>query len=329
MDGYLGPLVVNKLTDKKKRSATSKSRRKSRLRVGFIGAGRVGTAMAWHCHRLGYRIAGVTDKLPNQAWVIYGLLKIPYQRLRSSEVASKSDVLFITVPDRHIEPVFVAIRRWLNPGTVVVHCSGVLGVEVFKGACDQGLETLALHPIQSFSSHAQAIASLPGSFFALEGSSPGLRFGRRLARQLRGGCAVISGPDRPLYHAMCVFASNFQNALLDAAETQAAKLGITRHRVSKMLAPLMKTVLENAVAYGAVPSLTGPVQRGDAITVKQHLEALERRAPDLVPMYRVLSLRLLDMAKRQGLSAASVKRLRAVLSISSQRTQRRQNKNHR
>ena len=297
----------------KKKRVAAVPRRRTLRRVGIVGAGRVGSAISWHCNRLGYEIVGITDKDPRQAWVASGLLKIPYTHRKSSEVARGSDVLFLTVPDRQIEPVFVALRRWLRPGTLVVHCSGVLGMDALRGAGEREIETLAMHPIQSFSSHAQAIHSLRGCFFALEGTAVGLRFGRRLARQLLGGCVVIKGEDRPLYHAMCVFSANFQNALLDAAESLAVRLGITRRRAARLLGPLMKTVLDNMVDYGAVPSLTGPVQRGDVPTVERHLRALEERAPDLVPLYRGLSLRLVKMARRQGLDRQSAARLRKVL----------------
>jgi predicted short-subunit dehydrogenase-like oxidoreductase (DUF2520 family) len=35
--------------------------------------------------------------------------------------------------------------------------------------------------------------------------------------------------------------------------------------------------------------LTGPIARGDTATVEAHLAALERRAPDLVPLYLALA----------------------------------------
>lgn len=285
----------------------------SRLRVGIIGAGRVGSAIAWHCRRLGYRISGVSDRRPRQAWVVYGLLKLPYRRLRSRDVAAQSDVLFLTVPDAHVGREFEAISRWLLPGTIVAHCSGTLGVDVFRGAHEQGLETLALHPIQTFASHAQAIASLKGCYFALEGTPRGLRFGRRLVRQLRGGYIVVRGGSRPLYHAMCVFASNFVSALLDAAETIARRLKLPRTRAVRMLRPLTQTVLDNAVELGAVATLTGPVQRGDAETVRRQLAALRRSVPELVPVYRALTLRLADMARRQGASGPALRKLRAAV----------------
>jgi len=284
-----------------------------RKRVGFIGAGRVGCAMAWHCRRLGYPIAGVTDLKPKQAWVVYGLMKKEYERLSSREVAAGSDVLFLTVPDTHIAAVFESVRKWLMPGTIVVHCSGALGTDVLSGAREQGLGALALHPVQSFSSHSQAIKGLPGSYFAADGSVTGLRFGRHLVRQLHGGWVIVRGADRSLYHAMCVFASNLVSALFDGAEEIGRELGISQRRAGVMLAPLARTVLDNVAEQGAEPSLTGPVERGDALTVAAHLRALEKRTPRLAPMYRVMSGRLVEMARRRGLAGAAVRKLQKAL----------------
>ncbi|MCX6841177.1 MAG: DUF2520 domain-containing protein [candidate division WOR-3 bacterium] len=295
----------------------------NRSRVGFIGAGRVGCALAWHCRRLGYPIAGITDLKPRQARAAYGLLKQRYERLSPRAVAAASDVLFLTVPDSHIGPVFESVRKALDVlGTVpvrgqspriVVHCSGAFGPEVFAGAQEQGLGTLALHPVQSFSSHAQAIRSLPGSFFAADGSASGLRFGRQLVKQLHGSCVIVPGRDRALYHAMCVFASNFVSVLFDAAERIAGELGIEPERAARMLVPLAMTVLDNVAEQGAGPSLTGPVERGDALTVAAHLATLKQRAPKLVPLYRMMSGRLVEMARRQGMDKAALRKLKQVL----------------
>ena len=288
----------------------------NRKRVGFIGAGRVGSALAWHCRRLGYPIAGVTDLKPKQAWVVYGLLKQQYERLSSRAVAAGSDVLFLTVPDAHIGPVFESVRKWLMPGTIVAHCSGAFGPEVFVRAKEQALGTLALHPVLSLSSHSQAIRTLPGSFFAADGSASGLRFGRHLVKQLQGSCVLVPGKDRALYHVMCVFASNFVSVLFDGAETIAGELGISRRRAARMLEPLARSVLDSIVEQGAGPSLTGPVERGDALTVAVHLRALAKRVPKLAPVYRMMSGQLVEMARREGLDRAAVRKLRAVLAAS-------------
>ena len=49
------------------------------------------------------------------------------------------------------------------------------------------------------------------------------------------------------------------------------------------IVPLMTRTIENGF------DLTGPIARGDWSTVEAHLEALEERDPDLVPLYRALA----------------------------------------
>lgn len=307
------PASTRAKADRSGRAQTRRHPGRGLPAVGFVGAGRTGTALAWHCRQLGYPIAGVADKRPRQAWVTYGLLKLPYERLRTTEVAARSRVLFLTTPDSAIAPEYAALRRWLLPGALVVHCSGAHGVEVFSGHRDAGHEVLALHPVQSFASHAQAIAGLPGTTFAVEGTPAGLRFARGLARGLHGSLVTVRGEDRPLYHVMCVFASNFLNVLGDAVEGLAREVGLDRRNGVRVLAALPNSVLENIVLSGSLASLTGPVQRGDAQTVVRHLAALRARAPQYVPLYRCLSLHAASMAARAGLPAARVRRLRAVL----------------
>ncbi|MEO0073464.1 MAG: DUF2520 domain-containing protein, partial [candidate division WOR-3 bacterium] len=178
---------------------------------------------------------------------------------------------------------------------------------------EQGLETLALHPVQSFSSHAQAIKGIRGCYFALEGTLRGLIFGRRFVRKLGGRSITVRGPQRPLYHAMCVFGSNFITGLFGAAEDIGDSLGIPRGRVARMLLPLATTVLQNAVEYGAVASLTGPVQRGDFDTVRKQLAALRQELPQLTPCYRVMTEHLVAIARRQGLSKRVAARLLRIV----------------
>ncbi len=281
------------------------------LRVGFVGTGRVGTALAWHCRRVGFGIAGLTDKDPARTRAAYRRLKLPFRRMSPSEVAARSDVLFFTVPDSSIARAYRSARP--VPGTIVCHCSGTLGLEVFEGWDRAGLDTLALHPAQVFTSHAQAIHSLPGSWWALDGSKRGRAFGRRLVRLLHGRAVTVAGAARPAWHAACVFASNFQAALFAAVERIGSGLNIKQNRMLEIVAPLSRATLESILRQGPTKALTGPVQRGDGETVQAHLEALARQAPELLPVYRELSLRLVGLARRRGLTRSAQRRLEAIL----------------
>ncbi|MEO0078577.1 MAG: DUF2520 domain-containing protein [candidate division WOR-3 bacterium] len=277
--------------------------KQSLTRVGFVGAGRVGTALAWHCRKAGFGFAGLTDRDLKQAQVAYQRLGLRFRRLESSELAQRSDVLFLTVPDRAVASVFQAARPL--PGTIVAHCSGALGLEVFEDYEAAGLEVLALHPVQVFASYTQAIRSLPGSWWALDGSEKGMAFGRRLVRLLRGRAVTVRSEVRPAWHAACVFASNFQAALFDAVERIGPSLGMTPGRIVEILTPLARAALESVLRHGPVRALTGPVERGDAETVNSHLAALARVSPELVPMYRELSRRLVELARSRKQNAES------------------------
>lgn len=256
--------------------------------LGFIGMGRVGYALMVHCLGFGYRISGIYDVDQCRAWP-YGrkfrvrLFQDPRLLVR------ESDVVFFTVPDREIERVYLSVRGHLRPGTVLVHCAGAFGTETFIQTEQRHLGVLALHPIQSFFSPEQAVRDLPGSYFAVDGNAFGLRVGRELIRKLRGKAIVIKSKDRALYHAMCVFVSNFINVIFFSGERIGERLGFSSKQTRRILGPLALTTLRNIVNEGARQSLTGPVIRGDKGTVNRHLKALRAELPELAKLYQVLN----------------------------------------
>jgi predicted short-subunit dehydrogenase-like oxidoreductase (DUF2520 family) len=63
---------------------------------------------------------------------------------------------------------------------------------------------------------------------------------------------------------------------------------------------LQRATLDNVEQLGPALALTGPAIRGDAGTVRRNLEALERHAPELVPVYVALARSTLQLAERSG-----------------------------
>jgi len=59
-------------------------------------------------------------------------------------------------------------------------------------------------------------------------------------------------------------------------------------------------VLERIKAEGEVVALAGPISRGDAATVAQHLEQLRTLPPVYTAIYRSLSQELVALARRKG-----------------------------
>jgi predicted short-subunit dehydrogenase-like oxidoreductase (DUF2520 family) len=68
------------------------------------------------------------------------------------------------------------------------------------------------------------------------------------------------------------------------------------------LGPLLEASAGNALHIGTVEALTGPVQRGDLLTISGHLGAL-RQAPESVrALYRAAGLHAVGLAVRGGLA---------------------------
>lgn len=95
---------------------------------------------------------------------------------------------------------------------------------------------------------------------------------------------AVEDRDRAAYHAAACIASNFLVTLEMAAERMAATAGVGR----ESLLPLVRATVENWASLGSA-ALTGPIARGDLVTVARHREALIERAPDLLPLYDVLA----------------------------------------
>ena len=75
----------------------------------------------------------------------------------------------------------------------------------------------------------------------------------------------------PLYHAALAHGANHLVTLVNEAVDRLRDAGVARPE--KVLAPLLRAALDNALRLGDA-ALTGPVSRGDAATVAGHLDAL-------------------------------------------------------
>jgi len=283
-----------------------------RPRLGFVGAGVVGTVMAKALARGGYEVVAVTSRSPARRDALADALpNRPAVRVPQA-VADLADLVFLTVSDDAIVPVAEGIR-W-RPGTCAVHASGVAGAELLASVRAQRVDAGVFHPLQTFATADQAERNLPGSTIGIEASSgPWLEALRAMANAVGGTPRVISG-DRAIYHASAVFASNYLVALLDAASSLWAQLGLSREDGLESLLPLVRGTLENLASVGLPDALTGPIARGDVGPIERHIAALRSVAPDLLPLYKQLALRAIPIARAKGrLSQETAARIATIL----------------
>jgi predicted short-subunit dehydrogenase-like oxidoreductase (DUF2520 family) len=267
-------------------------------KLAFIGAGTVGSALAIKLNEKGYEVAGVSSRTRASAERLAAQIPGCRALATNQEAADVADTVFITTPDAAI-PLVAAGVRW-HAGQSVVHCSGADSTEVLEPARRLGAQTGAFHPLQTFASVRQAIDNIAGSTFAIEAEEPLKLTLKEFAGALSGDWIELRACDKVVYHAAAVIACNYLVTLVKLADDLWQTFGVPRDQATKALLPLLKGTLNNVSAVGIPQALTGPIARGDTGTVRKHIEALRREAPDVLSTYCELGIQTIAVALAKG-----------------------------
>jgi predicted short-subunit dehydrogenase-like oxidoreductase (DUF2520 family) len=269
----------------------------SLLRIVLIGAGRVGPAIAALLQDAGHQIAGVASRSPDSAAPAAERLRAPVFDIDGD--VPDATVALIAVPDSVVAEVGGRIGSRLPEGTILCHFAGAFGIDVWSSISGRhGL--CALHPVQACPTTDLAIARLPGSAWGVTCTPETQSWARRLIeRDLRGIAVDVAEQHRALWHAAAVTTANGTTGLLASAEAMLRSIGI--EQPLEVLGPLATGAVQNArETHHALSVLTGPAIRGDVATIRSHLDALSRYAPDLSHAYRLASRITIDAARRSG-----------------------------
>jgi predicted short-subunit dehydrogenase-like oxidoreductase (DUF2520 family) len=282
------------------------------VKIGIIGAGKVGTSIGFVLKQKGMEITGVSDLLEGSLNVARRYLggDVHYT-FDSAEVVEKSDVIAIATQDRAIKDVAAAIAEKAESleGKLFFHTSGAHPASLLKPLDAKGGRLGALHPLQTFPDIDSAIKVLPSTYIFIEGDENSIDTLRIIGRTLGFDVVRIEGEHKVLYHLSAVFVCNLLCALLYAGEEIMDKIGIE----FQPFFPIIKATLANIENKGPLMSLTGPVMRGDVETILSHLDAMKDMEL-YKKAYTALSLVALEMAKeREALGEEAVERLKQVL----------------
>ncbi|MFW6193088.1 MAG: Rossmann-like and DUF2520 domain-containing protein [Gemmatimonadota bacterium] len=174
---------------------------------------------------------------------------------------------------------------------VALHTSGARSSDALAPLRRAGFAVGSAHPLTALTGPDPA--ALAGVPFALSGDDEAREAGGRLAELLGGRPIRIEEGEQARYHAAAVFGSNYVAACLAVAAEELGRATAGEAGLEELL-PLARAALDGVERRGLPKGLTGPVARGDAGTVRRHLEAL---APERAELYRRLArelLRVLD-----------------------------------
>jgi predicted short-subunit dehydrogenase-like oxidoreductase (DUF2520 family) len=272
------------------------------MKIGFIGAGIVGTSLAVRLGRNalahGYRIEAVASRSRSSALRLVQAAGSGQIYDTPQGVADNADFVFITTPDDAIAVVVNEVR-W-HAGQYVVHCSGADSLDVLEPARLCGAQVGSFHPLQTFASIQKAIDNLPGSTFALEAEGDLLEILKEMSLALEGRWIKLGAGDKAAYHTAAVMSCNYLVTLVKLATDLWGSFGIPREEAIQALLPLLRGTINNIETLGIPNALTGPIARGDIGTVQIHLNTLKETAPDILPAYSELGLQTLPVALAKG-----------------------------
>lgn len=269
-----------------------------RLRVGVVGAGRVGAVLAASLRRAGHEIVAAAGESDASRGRIAALLPgVPVAK--PTAVARSADVLLLTVPDDMLANVVVSLvgAGAIRAGQHVVHTSGRHGLAVLAPAHEIGAHTVALHPAMTFTGTEVDIERLHGCVFGLTAAPADRDFAASLVDDLGGTAMWVPEEMRTLYHAGLAHGSNHLVTLVTEAMEILTAAGAADP--AGTLRPLLTAALDNALAHGDA-ALTGPIVRGDAGTVAAHLADITERAPQTLTSYVAMARATLERALADG-----------------------------
>jgi predicted short-subunit dehydrogenase-like oxidoreductase (DUF2520 family) len=271
----------------------------ARLKVGVVGPGRAGTALARALVRAGHVItatSAVSAKSKQRAREYFpdAVITDP------AEVIEKSDLVLLTVPDDELPALIVGLANTGAPlgGRLVAHASGAHGITILAPATQRGALPLAIHPVMTFTGRDDDVDRIKGVSFGVTAPEPLKPAAEALVIEMGGEPVFIPEENRALYHAALAFAANHLVTITAQAADLLRQAGADNP--NRMLAPLLSAALDNALRLGD-NGLTGPVARGDDGTVAAHIKAIEKADPRAKNAYLALARLTADRAMAAGL----------------------------
>ncbi len=268
------------------------------LRVGVVGAGRVGAVLGAALAAAGHRVVAVSAvseaSLERAATLLPDVPVHPVE-----EVVAAADLVLLAVPDDALTDLVagLATTKVWRSGQIAAHTSGAHGLAPFAPAVDQGVIPLALHPAMTFTGTSLDLARLHEACFGITTPEPLRAVAEALVMEMGGEPVWVPEASRPLYHAALAHGSNHLVTLVAQTREILAEAGVEHGE--RLLRPLLQASLDNALASGD-SALTGPVARGDAGTVATHLQVLDALAPDIRPAYAAHATATARRALRTG-----------------------------
>jgi pantoate--beta-alanine ligase len=269
-------------------------------KIGFIGTGKAAYSLGRHIASLGgpdFAVSGYLGKseaASAEAAAFVHAKSFP----NASSLFAASDLIIFAVPDGSIASVWNSVRDIaIASGKTVAHLSGLHSSGIFDGA--DSARTGSIHPIAALFDKKSAYTKLKGAYFTIEGGAIFQESAAGLLKKLGNPFAPIVADKKVLYHAASSTVSNLVCAITYAGASLYKDCGLPKDFAENAWRSLFLENAKTVAEFGPVQALTGPLERGDADTLAQHLHAISEYDPRYADAYLALSTILLDTAREK------------------------------
>lgn len=282
------------------------------LKIGIIGAGRVGSSFASTTYPNG-KIVVASSRRPERRASLSSQLPNVEIVDQPRHVAELADLVFITTSDTAIKPVCDSIT-W-QPHHRVIHCSGALSLSALESAANAGASVAGFHPLQTFTGYNNP-HRLSNISYAIDcDDEPLTNWLQSFADAHDGSTFTIQGETaHAAYHASAVLACGLLAGLVGLSAELWQYAGIDRDQALELLAPILKSTIQAIAEDGLPDAISGPYVRGDLETIRTHLKITSDINPDISRAYAALALAQLHIANEKGnLHDASLTTIKELL----------------
>lgn len=262
------------------------------MKIGFIGAGKVGFSLGKYFAENGLEISGYFSRSESSAREAAAFTGTDFF-MSAEKLILVSDAVFLTVPDDEIKNTYLSLPMEQLREKKICHCSGVLSAEeVFPDIAKYGAKGSSIHPLFPISSKTEAYKELGNAFFCIEGECA--EEWKKILSDMGNPTRIISGDIKGRYHAACSVASNLMCGIMKESVEILEQCGFSEKEALTSLEPLVMSNIRRIFSVGPTAALTGPVERNDISTVKKHIASISDGTNS--DIYKAVSKKLIEMS---------------------------------
>lgn len=266
------------------------------MKIGFIGAGRVGVSLGKYFTINGLTLSGYYSRSEASAKEA-SIFTDSHHYYHLEELIHDSDVLFLTVPDDTVAAIWNEVKHFSIENKIFCHCSGVLSSDIFQDIESKKAFGYSIHPLFAVNSKEHSYREMHTIYFAIEGNETFLPDIEAFFKKAGNQVICLSKEHKKKYHAAAALVSNYVISVFSFAIDLLKECGFTKEQAIEALMPLFLNNANGMKQLGIPSALTGPLERGDSETLKAHLASLNESQKIL---YSALAKQLLPTAQEKN-----------------------------